>query len=153
VDPYKLFDNGLPDLITDATGTIVKGHEGRHRLSALRKAGVDIPLPVRVSKNFRTGLDADEVRALSNQTLRGQDFGHPGRGSPLDLDVVEPLSWGNRGKILDMQQEVDIPLKSVSVMLKPEGALATEANLKAWGRSRGLPYGNVTEVLKALRGE
>lgn len=142
VDPYKLFSSGLPDLITNATVDKLIGHESRHRLSALRKAGVDEPVPVRVSKNFRSGLREDEVAAMSNALLRGQDYGKHGAGSPLDLGEIIPMSWNNRDRVLATQKEVDIPLKNVGVLMRPEGPQVTEADIKAFQRGY-VPYGKI----------
>jgi hypothetical protein len=142
VDPFKLERSGLPELNFDNAGNTLSGHESRHRLSALRKAGIDEPLPVRVTRGYGGQMD-DKLRELSGKTFAGQDFGpSTGQGLPITLRDVEPLSWGNRDTILPMQRQVDIPLKNVGVLMKPEGAGVTEADLMAYGRGR-VPYGKI----------
>lgn len=142
VDPFKLERSGLPELNFDNAGSTLTGHESRHRLSALRKAGVDIPLPVRVTRGYGGQMD-DKFRELSGKTFAGQNFGpNTGQGLPVVLRGVEPLSWGNRDKIIPMQQQVDIPLTNVGVLMKPEGMGVTEADLMAYGRGR-VPYGKI----------
>jgi hypothetical protein len=52
------------------------------------------------------------------------------------------MSWNNRDRVLATQQEVDIPLKNVGVLMKPEGRNVTEDDVRAFARGR-VPYGKI----------
>ena len=82
--------------IDHETGEVI-GHEGRHRLTALMKAGVE-RVPVLLfdssNKNSKTAMDS--------LTLTGQDFGHSRSYARVTVNNVQPLSYGNRQAVVDM---------------------------------------------------
>ena len=81
--------------IDHTTGDVV-GHEGRHRMMALDRAGIrSVPVLLFDSsnKNGKTALDSLE--------LHGQDFGTSRSYANVTVHNVQPLSYGNRDNVVE----------------------------------------------------
>lgn len=73
--------------VNKETGEIV-GHEGRHRMIALRDAGVRKAAVV----IYWSGTDNRDMQPIVHMPLKGQTFGGPTRGAGFTLDYALPLS-------------------------------------------------------------
>ena len=96
LDAEKLIEatRDQPLQIQISDGEVV-GHEGRHRATALSRAGVDsIPVLVFDYSNKYSKTDVPEM------TLQGQDFGHSRSYATETLRDMIPLSYENRDRIV-----------------------------------------------------
>lgn len=96
LDAEKLIEatRDQPLQIKISDGEIV-GHEGRHRATALYRAGVDsIPVLVFDYSNKYSKTDVPEM------TIQGQDFGHSRSNAAETLRDLIPLSYENRDRIV-----------------------------------------------------
>ena len=96
LDAEKLIEatRDQPLQIQISDGEVV-GHEGRHRATALSRAGVDsIPVLVFDYSNKYSKTDVPEM------TLQGQDFGRTRSNATETLRDLMPLSYENRNRII-----------------------------------------------------
>lgn len=96
LDAEKLIEatRDQPLQIRISDGEVI-GHEGRHRATALSRAGVEsIPVLVFDSSNKYSKTDVPEM------TLQGQDFGHTRSYATETLRDLIPLSYENRDRIV-----------------------------------------------------
>lgn len=90
-----------PFLQIDFDKNRIVGHEGRHRLSSMAKAGVT-RLPI-VFRDMSPSFDKYKVLTKNyNGILKGQDFGF-GRGQDINLvsDLI-PINYKNASKLKEM---------------------------------------------------
>lgn len=81
--------------INTETGEVI-GHEGRHRMNALRAEGIwNVPVLLFDSNNKYS------KEAMDSLTLHGQDFGDTRSDASRTVEDVLPLSYANRDQIIE----------------------------------------------------
>lgn len=81
--------------INTETGEVI-GHEGRHRMNALRSEGIEnVPVLLFDSNNKYS------KEAMDSLTLHGQDFGDTRSDASRTVEDVLPLSYANRDQIVE----------------------------------------------------
>lgn len=102
---------------------VVTGHEGRHRLSALARAGIDT-VPVVIE---RSRADWSPMEARDSAFLGAQNYGGGTRGERgLFVRDLEPLSYANRAVIEEKYGRGSILFQSaVAIQQLPMGVEGT----------------------------
>jgi hypothetical protein len=92
----------------------VVGHEGRHRMEALRRAGVSkVPVVLYANNGVPTDIryktEMSRTKKVKDAILWPQDFGKEGRGTEKAFtDELIPLSWDFKNDLENMAKEADI---------------------------------------------
>lgn len=102
----KLDRNDLANIREDAPylqiysndGTMVQGHEGRHRMRALMEAGVkSVPIAIRDTDTKYTKTNIDSM------TLSSQDFGYDpvNNNAQITIHDLVPIKESNRAELIE----------------------------------------------------
>lgn len=143
-DPYKQ-QQWMQNIFlsVDPKTSQVLQHEGRHRLSGLERAtGKPQEVPIELSAEYGGKLQDTEWRKMANKRLKGQDF-DTRIGAPVDIGNVTPLAYGTAPEELAKYvANVEVPLKNVGIMLKPEGPGFSKYDKEAYNHGY-IPYGKI----------